>query len=132
MNGGVINTVNNTLVFNCIDNNAPVFRDYMIRVGTGEKLTVQLNCSKSIEGINSKLEIIDPSLDPLIIPTNQSLSSQEVPGNTDNNILSVSYTPDYTRNVIVRVSAQNSTGTVTVSNIKAWIGRGVLKRRVRL
>ena len=132
MNGGVINTVNNNLVFNCINNKAPVFRDYIILVGTGEKLTVQLNCSKSIAGINSKLEIIDPAFDPIIIPTHTPLSIQEAPLNTDGNVLSVSYTPDYTRNLIVRVSAQNSTGTVMVSDIKSWIGRGVLKRKVRL
>jgi hypothetical protein len=132
MNGGIIETSNKNMIYTCISPTNPVFRDYIIRVGAGEKIRINCNMSKSVSNIQGKLEIIDPAQDPLILSSNTALATHNCPDNTSNNVLSVSYTPDYTRNLIIRVSAQNDNGTVTVSDIKAWIGKSILKRRVQL
>jgi len=133
MNGGRITTESGNMVLNCESATTPVFRDYSIPVVSGERVKVMIGMQKSIAGITAGLQLIGPATDPYIDSSNSPLSSAVMTNDTDKQILSVSLNNMVTRQLIARVYAMNSTGTVTVSTPRrAVYGAGKKRRRVRL
>lgn len=122
MKGGSIETDFNgeivlpgRLIFNCESADYPVFRDFQVLLPANRTMTWQALTNKSFTGGTVKIELIDPSNDPLIDPTAAPLATYSLPDQADTNLpLKLGYKSDKAMLAVLRISAQNSTGTVEV------------------
>jgi hypothetical protein len=120
--GGRIETVSDggivqpsQLIFNCESADYPVFRDFQIQLPKIRTMRWQALANKSFTGGNVKIELIDPTADPLIDSSAQPLASYSLPDTADTNLpLKLGYKSTVPMQAILRISAQNSTGTVEI------------------
>lgn len=118
MNGGRIITENNKLKFICESNDYPVFRDYPILAPANRSIKFQVNALKNFNGGTVKLQIIDPSNDPLIDSTAIPLAEKSLVDVKDElNRIELRYRPTTSKQLIFRILCQNSTGNVIIRNM---------------
>jgi hypothetical protein len=116
MKEGIITTVNGKLNFACQSASYPVFKDYKISVEKDKIEQITITAGKDFTGGTVKAELIDPANDPLIDPTAVPLATVIMP-DVPHKAMNLHYTPIKTQEVILRVSAINSTGNMTLKNI---------------
>jgi hypothetical protein len=114
MRGGRIETTDDQLSFICESDDYPVYRDYPIIAPANRTFKTRIGLTKSIAGIETKLEIIDPADDPLIDDTATPLNEAVASDTTDNQVLGIAYKSDTSKQLILRVSCQNNEGTVLI------------------
>lgn len=103
------------LILTCESEDYPVFRDFQVLLPAHRTSTWQAPTRKSFSGGSVKMELIDPANDPLIDPTAAPLATYTLPDQADTNLpLKLGYKSDKAMLAILRVSAQNSTGTVEI------------------
>lgn len=114
---------NNTLHFN-LTYDRPVWKDYIINVPANRTIRFLTTVQKDFDGGNVKLQIIDPSSDPLragfstytaLPKTNNPLSEVSMPD--IKNIpqqLGIAYKSTVAKQLILRVLCQNASGNVLI------------------
>jgi hypothetical protein len=103
------------LILHCESADYPVFRDFPVLLPAYRTSTWQALTKKSFTGGSVKIELIDPANDPLIDPSAQPLATYSLLDQADTNLpLKLGYKSDKAMLAILRVTAQNSTGTVEV------------------
>lgn len=103
------------LILTCESADYPVFRDFPVLLPAYRTSTWQALTKKSFTGGSVKIELIDPASDPLIDPSAQPLASYSLPDTKDTNLpLKLGYKSTVPMQAIIRISAQNSNGTVEV------------------
>jgi len=118
MRGGRIITEDNKLKFICESNDYPVFRDYPILAPANRVAKFLIGLTKDTAGISTKLQIIDPSNDPLIDTTATPLAESTAQDTTDNQQIGVAYKSSTPRQLILRILCQNSSGEVLVDTTR--------------
>jgi len=103
------------LIFNCESADYPVFRDFPMLLAAYKTNRWQALVNKSFTGGEVKIELIDPTSDPLIDSEATPLASYTLPDQADTNLpLKLGYKSDKAMQAILRISATNSEGTVEV------------------
>jgi hypothetical protein len=118
MRGGRIITENNKLKFICESADYPVFRDYIIQAPANRTIKFLIGLTKDTAGIVSKLQIIDPSNDPLIDSTATPLAESTAQDTTDNQQIGVAYKSTTPKQLILRILCQNSEGNVIIDTTR--------------
>lgn len=104
------------LIFHCESANYPVFHDFPVTLVAYRNMWWWASVLKDFTGGTVKMELIDPAEDPLIDPSAVPLASDILEDIKD--VLSavkLNYRSNKNMQAILRVSAQNSTGTVQVN-----------------
>lgn len=123
MKGGTIETdtdlsgdpIQGHLIFNCESADYPVFRDFPMLLAAYKTNRWQALVNKSFTGGEVKIELIDPTSDPLIDSEATPMASYTLPDQADTNLpLKLGYKSDKAMQAILRISATNSTGAVEV------------------
>lgn len=103
------------LRFTCESADHPVFRDFPVQLPAYRTMTWQALTQKSFTGGSVKIELIDPTNDPLIDSSAVPLATYSLPDTADTNLpLKLGYKSDKAMQAIIRISAQNATGTVEI------------------
>lgn len=118
MKGGKIETENSKLKFICESEDYPVFRDYPILAPANRLAKFLIALTKDTPGIVSKLQIIDPTNDPLIDSTATPLAESIATNSTSNQQIGVAYKSSTPRQLILRILCQNSSGEVLVDTTR--------------
>lgn len=124
--GSIKENVDNpgVLVFNCQSATSPVFIDFPVTLAPYKRNWWYASAKKDFDGGLVKMELIDPSNDPLIDPSATPIATYTLDDEKDLLLgLKVKYTSNRHREAIVRISAMNSTGTVEINT--KWIQRRV-------
>jgi hypothetical protein len=101
------------LVFKPQSNDYPVFKDYPIYAPANRITKYYMRAVKDFTGGTVKAEIIDPTDDPLIDPEAEALDTALMPDLTvERQSFNVSVKPEHDKQLILRVSAKNSQGTM--------------------
>lgn len=125
MKGGTIETdtdglgdpIPGHLIFTCESADYPVFRDFPMLLAAYKTNRWQALANKSFTGGEVKIELIDPTSDPLIDSEATPLASYSLPDQADTNLpLKLGYKSDKAMQAILRISATNSEGTVEVDS----------------
>lgn len=116
--GGKIVTENGKLKFICESNDYPVFRDYLILAPSNRTIKFLIGLTKDTANISSKLQIIDPSNDPLIDSTAIPLAESTAQNNINAQQLGVAYKSTTPKQLILRILCQNSSGNVTIDTTR--------------
>lgn len=116
--GGKIETVDNKLKFICESADYPVFRDYIIQAPANRTIKFLIGLTKDTSGILTKLQIIDPSNDPLIDSTATPLAESTAQNNINAQQLGVAYKSTTSKQLILRILCQNSSGNVTIDTTR--------------
>jgi hypothetical protein len=124
--GGRIETENNKLKFICESDDYPVFRDYPILAPANRTIKFLIGLTKDTSGIITKLQIIDPSNDPLIDSTATPLAESTAQDTTDNQQLGIAYKSTTPKQLILRILCQNSSGNVVIDTTR--IDQSLAKR----
>lgn len=103
------------LILTCESADYPVFRDFPVLLPAYRTSTWQALTKKSFSGGSVKMELIDPANDPLIDSTAQPLATYSLPDLADTNLpLKLGYKSTVPMQAILRISAQNASGTVEI------------------
>ena len=103
------------LILSCESADYPVFRDFPVLLPAYRTSTWQALTKKDFTGGSVKIELIDPANDPLIDPSAQPLATYSLPDQADTNLpLKLGYKSTVAMQAIIRISAQNASGTVEV------------------
>lgn len=103
------------LIFNCESDDYPVFREYQVQLPQSRTMRWQALANKSFTGGIVRMELIDPIADPLIDSSAQPLASYSLPDQAGTNLpLKLGYKSPVPMQAILRISAQNATGTVEI------------------
>lgn len=114
---GLGNPIPGHLIFTCESADYPVFRDFPMLLAAYKTNRWQALVNKSFTGGEVKIELIDPTSDPLIDSEATPLASYSLPDQADTNLpLKLGYKSDKAMQAILRISATNSEGTVEVDS----------------
>ena len=114
---GLGNSIPGRLIFNCESADYPVFRDFPMLLAAYKTNRWQALVNKSFTGGEVKIELIDPTSDPLIDSEATPLASYTLPDQAETNLpLKLGYKSDKAMQAILRISATNSEGTVEVDS----------------
>ena len=102
------------LSLNCTSGDYPVLRDFPVILSSSRWFWWNVNVTKDFSGGTVKMELIDPAEDPLIDPSATPLATSIFPPNVVNTPrrLFISYRSNRNVQAILRISAQNESGTV--------------------
>lgn len=102
------------LQFNCESADYPVFRDFKYPAPANRAIKFPVTLKKDTSNILAKLEIIDPSDDPLIDTSTSALATETADNNTDEQEIGINYKSSSARELILRISCMAASGNVYV------------------
>ncbi|MDP1553695.1 MAG: hypothetical protein Q8M06_11850 [Methanobacteriaceae archaeon] len=124
--GGRIETIEDKLKFITESSDYPVFRDYPILAPSNRTIKFRIGITKDNAEILTKLQIIDPTSDPLIDPQSTPLAETTATNTTEAQQIGVAYKSSTPRQLILRILCQDSMGNVLVDTTR--IDQSLAKR----
>ncbi|KAF5053678.1 hypothetical protein DSECCO2_395930 [anaerobic digester metagenome] len=104
------------LILNCESADYPVFRDFPVTLVAYRNMWWWASVLKDFTGGEVKMELIDPTADPLVDPSAVPLASYILEDVEDVlTALKLNYRSNRNMQAILRVSAQNNTGSVQLN-----------------
>ncbi len=114
--GGKIETVDGKLKFNCESMDYPVYRDYPVILTRKHTGIYLVRATKNFSGGIVKVQLINPANDPLIDTDAEPVAERVFRDTLLSQTVKLTYRSDSTKQLILRILAQNSDGSVLIEH----------------